>query len=63
MAWLTTLAYLAVPLSQFYSRVPHVEFPTIAESHAMLYYGPGRCGTGRGADAVFAGAVLARWRR
>ena len=56
VAWLTTLAYLAVPLSQFYSRVPHVEFPTIAGSHAMLYYGLRALRNRSWRDAVFAGA-------
>jgi hypothetical protein len=38
-AWLTTLAWLAFPLGQFYSRAAHVDFAATAGAHALLYHG------------------------
>jgi hypothetical protein len=38
-AWLTTLAWLALPLGQFYSRAAHVDFAATAGAHALLYHG------------------------
>jgi Dolichyl-phosphate-mannose-protein mannosyltransferase len=38
LAALTTLAYLALPLGQYFSRVPHIEFPVLACVNGTLYY-------------------------
>lgn len=38
-ARLATLAYLALPLGQFYSRAAHVDFVAIAAAHGVLYHG------------------------
>ncbi|MEO5618239.1 MAG: hypothetical protein ABIS67_10740 [Candidatus Eisenbacteria bacterium] len=38
-AWLATLAWLALPLGQFYSRAAHVDFAATAGVHALLYHG------------------------
>jgi len=38
-AWLATLAWLALPLGQFYSRAAHVDFAATAGAHALLYHG------------------------
>jgi 4-amino-4-deoxy-L-arabinose transferase-like glycosyltransferase len=35
---LATLAYLAIPLSQYFSRVPHIEFGVIAFVNGTLYH-------------------------
>jgi hypothetical protein len=42
-AWLATLAYLAFPLAQFYSRSAHVDFAATALGHAMLHHGSIAC--------------------
>ncbi|OGF17647.1 MAG: hypothetical protein A2W00_05115 [Candidatus Eisenbacteria bacterium RBG_16_71_46] len=38
-ARLATLAYLALPLGQFYSRAAHVDFAATAFAHGLLYHG------------------------
>lgn len=38
-AWIATLAWLAFPLGQFYSRAAHVDFAATAGAHALLYHG------------------------
>lgn len=36
--WLATLAYLAFPLSQFFSRAAQVDFAAVACAHGLLYH-------------------------
>lgn len=38
LARITTLIYLVMPLSLFYSRAIHIDFTAVFFSHAMLYY-------------------------
>jgi hypothetical protein len=38
VSWLVTLAYLAFPLGQFYSRAAHVDFAALAFAHGFLYH-------------------------
>jgi 4-amino-4-deoxy-L-arabinose transferase-like glycosyltransferase len=37
-ARLSTLAYLALPLAQYYSRAAHIDFAAIACAHGLLYH-------------------------
>jgi hypothetical protein len=60
-AWLSTLAWLALPLGQFYSRAAHVDFAAIAGVHALLDHGARalRGGSRRHAAAAALGGALA----
>ncbi len=55
-ARLTTLAYLALPLGQFFSRVPHIEFSVLAFVNGALYYANLACTRRSTAAAVAAAA-------
>ena len=55
-AWLATLAWLALPLGQFYSRAAHVDFAATAGAHALLYHGAVAAREKRWSHAVAAGA-------
>ena len=60
-AWIATLAWLAFPLGQFYSRAAHVDFAAIAGAHALLFHAT-RTARGGGwghAAGALAGGVLA----
>jgi hypothetical protein len=60
-AWIATLAWLALPLGQFYSRAAHVDFAATAGVHALLYHGA-RAARGAGwghAAGAAAGGTLA----
>jgi 4-amino-4-deoxy-L-arabinose transferase-like glycosyltransferase len=37
-AWLATLVWMALPLSQFYSRAAHVDFAATAFTHVLVYH-------------------------
>ena len=38
VAWLSTIAYLAFPLGQYYSRAAQVDFAATAFAHALLFH-------------------------
>lgn len=38
VGWLALISYLALPLAQFYSRAPQVDFAATAGAHAFLYH-------------------------
>jgi len=56
VARLTTLAYLALPLGQYFSRVPHIEFSVLAFVSGTLYYATVAC-LDRRTWAAFAAAA------
>jgi len=62
VAWIATLAWLAFPLGQFYSRAAHVDFAATAGAHALLYHGTRTArggGWGHAAGAAAAGVLAA----
>jgi len=61
-ARLTTLAYLALPLGQYFSRVPHIEFSVLAFVNGALYYANVACtrkSTGAAVAAAACGVLAA----
>lgn len=53
LARISTLVYLAAPLSLFYSRAVHIDFFVIWCTHAMVYYFLRALITGRGNDMLW----------
>lgn len=56
---LAMLAYLAFPLGQYFSRVPHIEFSVLAFVNGTLYYALRSCGERRLSLVVAAAACAA----
>lgn len=62
VAWVATIAWLAFPLGQFYSRAAHVDFAATAGAHALLFHGARTArggGGGHAAGATVAGVLAA----
>jgi hypothetical protein len=55
-ARLTTLAYFALPLGQYFSRVPHIDFSVLAFVNGALYYANLACSRRSTAAALAAAA-------
>ena len=51
---LATLAYLALPLGQYFSRVPHIEFSVLAAVDGTLYHSLRACSERRASHTVAA---------
>lgn len=56
-AKLATLAFLAIPLGQYYSRVPHIEFAVIAFANGFVYHALRALLERRSDQAVWAAAT------
>jgi hypothetical protein len=57
VAWLAALGYLAVPLGQYYSRAPQVDFAAAAFMHALLFHAMVAFESGAVAHLVLAAAA------